>query len=145
MDCFSSRMTHRTLPRNTRWHQTVLSAFSPPGSASSGTALEILRTSVGASPLLPDEGDNEDEVGVGVGEAAVDDPLEMLPEGELRLQLRPQSVDYAVSLARYRATAEMTVLGEWMQPFVVRGAFNLGYMHQFGLGVAQDFHMRRYL
>merc|ERR1719382_30985 len=56
------------------------------------------------------------------------------------VELRPQPVDYEASLARYRKTADMTVTGEWMQAFVARGSFNLGYMHQFGLGVVQDLH-----
>lgn len=32
----------------------------------------------------------------------------------------------------------MTVTGEWMQSFVARASFNLGFMHQFGIGIAQD-------
>lgn len=54
------------------------------------------------------------------------------------VELRPQAIDYEASFARYRKTAEMTVTGEWMQGFVARGSFNLGFMHQFGLGVPQD-------
>ena len=42
------------------------------------------------------------------------------------------------SKARYRKTADMTVTGEWMQSFVARASFNLGFMHQFGIGIAQD-------
>lgn len=52
--------------------------------------------------------------------------------------LKPQPIDYEASIARYRKTAEMTVTGEWMKSFVARGCLNLGFMHQFGLGVAQD-------
>ena len=37
----------------------------------------------------------------------------------------------------------MTVTGEWMQAFVARGSFNLGFMHQFGFGVAQDLHLAK--
>lgn len=37
----------------------------------------------------------------------------------------------------------MPVTGEWMQGFVARGSFNLGFMHQFGLGVAQDLHLAK--
>jgi TPR repeat protein len=62
-------------------------------------------------------------------------------EPELRIQT--QQVDFEASLARYRKTAEMTVTGEWMQAFVARGSFNLGFMHQFGLGVAQDLHLAK--
>jgi len=54
------------------------------------------------------------------------------------VELHPQVIDYEASLARYRKTAEMPVTGEWMQGFVARGSFNLGFMHQFGLGVTQD-------
>lgn len=50
----------------------------------------------------------------------------------------PQEEDYEAALARYRKAADMTVTGEWMQSFVARGSFNLGFMHQFGVGVAQD-------
>ena len=35
-------------------------------------------------------------------------------------------------------TADMTVTGEWMQSFVARASFNLGFMHQFGIGIVQD-------
>merc|ERR1712048_657840 len=59
------------------------------------------------------------------------------------VELTNQEVDYEASLARYRKTAEMTVTGEWMQAFVARGSFNLGFMHQFGLGVAQDLHLAK--
>jgi len=62
---------------------------------------------------------------------------------EPELKVHTQSVDYEASLARYRKTAEMTVTGEWMQAFVARGSFNLGYMHQFGMGVAQDLHLAK--
>lgn len=84
------------------------------------------------------DGDEEDVVRIGDGEGE---------EGGIALPnlytasevvLRPQPVDYEASIARYRKTAEMTVTGEWMQGFVARGSFNLGFMHQFGLGVAQD-------
>merc|ERR1712203_1084006 len=56
------------------------------------------------------------------------------------IEVKPQKVDYEASIARYRKTAELSVTGEWMQAFVARGSFNLGFMHQFGLGVAQDLH-----
>mmetsp|Transcript_96161 Transcript_96161/g.276251 ORF Transcript_96161/g.276251 Transcript_96161/m.276251 type:complete len:717 (-) Transcript_96161:43-2193(-) len=54
------------------------------------------------------------------------------------VELNAQPVDYEAAIARYRKTADMTVTGEWMQGFVARGSFNLGFMYQFGLGVAQD-------
>lgn len=62
---------------------------------------------------------------------------------ESEVVARPQKVDFEASIARYRKTAELTVTGEWMQAFVARGSFNLGFMHQFGLGVAQDLHMTK--
>mmetsp|Transcript_88273 Transcript_88273/g.248548 ORF Transcript_88273/g.248548 Transcript_88273/m.248548 type:complete len:752 (-) Transcript_88273:241-2496(-) len=59
------------------------------------------------------------------------------------LQIKPQTVDYAASMVRYQRAAEMTVTGEWMQAFVARGFFNLGFMHQFGLGVVQDLNLAK--
>lgn len=56
------------------------------------------------------------------------------------VELSNQGIDYEASLARYRKTAEMTVTGEWMQAFVARASFNLGFMYQLGLGVKQDLH-----
>lgn len=67
----------------------------------------------------------------------------MFASSEPELEVRPQVVDYEASLARYRRTAETPVTGEWMQAFVARGSFNLGYMHQFGLGVSQDLHLAK--
>ena len=55
-----------------------------------------------------------------------------------KVELHPQAVDYEAALARYRKTADMTVTGEWMQSFVARASFNLGFMHQFGIGIVQD-------
>merc|ERR1711869_96683 len=37
----------------------------------------------------------------------------------------------------------MQITGEWMQTFVARASFNLGFMHQFGFGVTQDLHLAR--
>jgi len=62
---------------------------------------------------------------------------------EPELRIGSQDVDYDSAMARYKKTAEMTVTGEWMQGFVARGSFNLGYMHQFGLGVTQDLHLAK--
>merc|ERR1711963_342882 len=53
-------------------------------------------------------------------------------------QVVRQTADPELSLAHYRRCAAMRITGEWMQPFVARASFNLGYMHQFGVGVAQD-------
>lgn len=66
-----------------------------------------------------------------------------LAASEPELEVSLQSVDYEASLARYRKTADMAVTGEWMQTFVARGSFNLGFMYQFGLGVAQDLNVAK--
>lgn len=55
-----------------------------------------------------------------------------------RSLFREQRVSYDDALAHYRKTADMRITGEWMQTFVSRAAFNLGYMHQFGIGISQD-------
>lgn len=60
-----------------------------------------------------------------------------------QVELFPQSVDYQTAMARYEKTAEMTVTIDWMQSFVARGSFNLGFMHQFGYGVPMDLHLAR--
>jgi TPR repeat protein len=86
-------------------------------------------------------GDDEAE---GSGASEEDGALpSVFTSNEPELKLLTQMVDYEASLARYRKTAEMTVTGEWMQAFVARGSFNLGFMHQFGLGVAQDLHLAK--
>jgi len=54
------------------------------------------------------------------------------------LRLVPRGADVELSLAIYRRTATMKVTGDWMQPFVARANFNLGYMHQFGVGVDRN-------
>lgn len=84
---------------------------------------------------------------------AAEGPAEALPDQDsdgsdllgapLDFQLVRQEVDYALSLSRYRRTASMKITGEWMQPFVARASFNLAYMHQFGIGVAQDLALAR--
>ena len=56
--------------------------------------------------------------------------------GWLRHVLTPPFRSTATQ-ARYRKTADMTVTGEWMQSFVARASFNLGFMHQFGIGIPQ--------
>eukprot|EP00397_Hematodinium_sp_SG-2012_P009910 GEMP01010009.1.p1 GENE.GEMP01010009.1~~GEMP01010009.1.p1 ORF type:complete len:700 (+),score=137.52 GEMP01010009.1:367-2466(+) len=53
-------------------------------------------------------------------------------------QYREQQVSFTNALAHYRKTADMKITGEWMQTFVSRASFNLGYMHQFGVGIPQD-------
>lgn len=79
-------------------------------------------------------------------DASGDDELEselgdVLMDPELRFF--PQGVKYETALGHYRKTAEMQVTGEWMQAFVARAAFNVGFMHQFGLGVPQDLHLAK--
>merc|ERR1712187_124082 len=34
--------------------------------------------------------------------------------------------------------------GEWMEPFVARASFNLGFMHQFGIGVTANVPLARH-
>mmetsp|Transcript_39351 Transcript_39351/g.113919 ORF Transcript_39351/g.113919 Transcript_39351/m.113919 type:complete len:773 (-) Transcript_39351:4-2322(-) len=59
------------------------------------------------------------------------------------IRLLPQESDVGLSLARYRRTAAMRVTGEWMQPFVARASFNLGYIYHFGVGVPHDLSLAR--
>jgi len=54
-----------------------------------------------------------------------------------------QNTSYTQALAHYRKTASMKISGEWMQSFVSRAAFNMGYMYQFGVGIAQDLNVAR--
>jgi len=54
-----------------------------------------------------------------------------------------QNTSYTTALAHYRKTASMKISGEWMQPFVSRAAFNMGYMYQFGVGIAQDLNIAK--
>lgn len=49
-----------------------------------------------------------------------------------------QAADAALSMAHYKRTVSMRPSGDWMQPFVARACFNLGYMHQFGIGAERD-------
>lgn len=81
-------------------------------------------------------------VGQDVGDdSARDDWWDGFVDPELRFF--PQPVDYEAALAHYRKTAEMQVTGEWMQAFVARASFNVGFMHQFSLGVPQDLHLAK--
>ena len=75
------------------------------------------------------------------GEGWDDFPLPSIYTND-KVELHPQAVDYEEALARYRKTADMTVTGEWMQSFVARASFNLGFMHQFGIGIVQDRDMQ---
>ncbi|CAK0853320.1 unnamed protein product, partial [Prorocentrum cordatum] len=84
----------------------------------------------GVSAFLAGEGDEADDGDDDGGLLPPD------PSGEVRIA--PQAVDYEASLARYRRTADMPVTRAWMQTFAARASFNLGFMHQFGLGVPQD-------
>lgn len=54
-----------------------------------------------------------------------------------------QEADPELSLGHYKRTANMRITGEWMQPFVARASFNLGYMYQFGIGVPRDMPVAR--
>jgi len=49
-----------------------------------------------------------------------------------------QPADATLSVAHYKRTVSMRRSGDWMQPFVSRASFNLGYMHQFGIGAERD-------
>ena len=87
---------------------------------------------------LPLETEEVSEVKPETGEGGWEDfPLPSIYTND-KVELHPQPVDYEAALARYRKTADMTVTGEWMQSFVARASFNLGFMHQFGIGIVQD-------
>jgi TPR repeat protein len=62
---------------------------------------------------------------------------------EAELRFIRQEVDPELSLVHYKRTAAMRITGEWMQPFVARASFNLGYMYQFGVGVPRDVPLAR--
>ena len=57
---------------------------------------------------------------------------------ELKVKHVAQPVDYGLAVKHYRKTSDMKITGQWMQSAVSRASFNLGFMHQFGLGVTQD-------
>lgn len=106
-------------------------------SAEQGNALSELRLGDYAYygwGLRADEGPEEDF------SSADADELN-LAEAELRFVR--QEVDPDLSLAHYKRTASMRITGEWMQPFVARASFNLGYMYQFGVGVPRDAPLAR--
>mmetsp|Transcript_68412 Transcript_68412/g.164222 ORF Transcript_68412/g.164222 Transcript_68412/m.164222 type:complete len:715 (-) Transcript_68412:8-2152(-) len=50
----------------------------------------------------------------------------------------PQECDVDLAISHYRHAASLKITGEWMQPFAARASFNLGYLHQFGIGVPYD-------
>eukprot|EP00930_Biecheleria_cincta_P047170 TRINITY_DN32647_c0_g1_i1.p1 TRINITY_DN32647_c0_g1~~TRINITY_DN32647_c0_g1_i1.p1 ORF type:complete len:809 (-),score=166.18 TRINITY_DN32647_c0_g1_i1:113-2539(-) len=87
-----------------------------------------------STPTMPSAAKEEED--------ADDFPLPSIYTND-RIMVQAQAVDYEASLARYRKTAEMTVTGEWMQSFVARASFNLGFMHEFGIGISQDMHMAK--
>lgn len=62
---------------------------------------------------------------------------------DAELRFVRQEVDPELSLAHYKRTADMKITGEWMQPFVARASFNMGYMFQFGIGVPRDAPLAR--
>eukprot|EP00747_Dinoflagellata_sp_TGD_P001835 gnl/TRDRNA2_/TRDRNA2_102512_c2_seq1.p1 gnl/TRDRNA2_/TRDRNA2_102512_c2~~gnl/TRDRNA2_/TRDRNA2_102512_c2_seq1.p1 ORF type:complete len:559 (-),score=120.24 gnl/TRDRNA2_/TRDRNA2_102512_c2_seq1:52-1545(-) len=80
----------------------------------------------------------KDEVDAEVAEA---EAIAGAEEPELRLVR--QKADPELSLAHYKRTAAMRITGEWMQPFVARASFNLGFMYQFGFGVLRDMPLAR--
>ncbi|CAK0842597.1 unnamed protein product [Prorocentrum cordatum] len=88
----------------------------------------------GASVSFREEGEADDGAN---GHAVFSSPFHS------ELQNKLQAVDHEVSLARYRKTADMGVKDPRMQAFVARGSFNVGFMHQFGLGVQQDLQTAR--
>lgn len=67
----------------------------------------------------------------------------LLLEEDLESHVVRQEADPELSIAHYKRTAAMRITGEWMQPFVARASFNLGYMHQFGIGVIPDMSVAR--
>lgn len=91
--------------------------------------------------FTPQEGTSDGPI-VDQGEDWADFPLPSIYTSD-KVLLTPQNVDYEAALARYRKTADMTVTGEWMQSFVARASFNLGFMHQFGIGIPQDLNLAR--
>lgn len=97
--------------------------------------------------LAADVDDSETESENELVKIDVPDSLNSLDDelsaGELEIKFVRQPIDYAASLAHYRKTSEMQITGEWMQTFVARASFNLGFMHQFGFGVSQDLHLAR--
>lgn len=127
----------QTPSEETRTHSRVVAQRFYEMSAEQGSASSELRLGDyayygwGVAASFPEDDD-------AIEESNADDDFK-----EPEINVTPQSVDYEASLARYRKTAEMTVTGEWMQAFVARGSFNLGFMHQFGLGVSQDLHLAK--
>lgn len=81
----------------------------------------------------------QDTTGQGLSD---EDTIEGLLQGssihEPEIALQPQEVDYEASIMRYRKASETQVSSDWMRPFIARGSFNLGFMHQFGYGVTQN-------
>lgn len=67
----------------------------------------------------------------------------LMLEEESELHVVRQEADPGLSIAHYKRTAAMRITGEWMQPYVARASFNLGYMHQFGIGVTPDMSVAR--
>eukprot|EP00929_Paragymnodinium_shiwhaense_P088805 TRINITY_DN49111_c0_g1_i3.p1 TRINITY_DN49111_c0_g1~~TRINITY_DN49111_c0_g1_i3.p1 ORF type:complete len:503 (+),score=84.83 TRINITY_DN49111_c0_g1_i3:206-1714(+) len=77
--------------------------------------------------------------------AGIDSEADQFLEGyQEPLKFLPQAVDVDLALVHYRRTADMKVSGDWMQPFVMRANFNLGYMYHFGIGVEARAETARY-
>jgi len=130
------------IPEEARGHNRIIAQRFYEMSAEQGSASSELRLGDyayygwGISATYGDQSESSQD-------DTDDSMLARFSTNEPDLEIQKQAVDFEASLARYRKTAEMTVSGEWMQSFVARGSFNLGFMHQFGLGVAQDLHMAK--
>lgn len=135
------------LSEESRAHGRIIAQRFYELSAEQGSASSELRLGDyayygwGVSTSFGDDG-VEESAPSSVGEEDASLPA-VFTTNEPELRIRSQVVDYEASIARYRKTAEMTVTGEWMQAFVARGSFNLAFMYQFGLGVAQDLHLAK--
>jgi len=71
------------------------------------------------------------------------DDIDVLALAEEPVNFVHQEADPELSVVHYKRTSNMRITGEWMQPFVARASFNLGFMYQFGVGVARDAPLAR--
>lgn len=74
-----------------------------------------------------------------IADDVVDDEAEediFFPPDEVRFV--PQGADPELAFAHYKRTANMRITGVWMQQFVSRASFNLGFMHHFGIGAERN-------
>ena len=94
----------------------------------------------------PSEGARTDDDGAAQGIDATEgsDGLEdegsgsSLNESVERAERVPQEPNVGMAVSHYRRAASSKVTGEWMEPLVARASFNLGYLHQFGIGMPRD-------